>query len=115
MVDDYGFLGDNVNVIRDRQKYQQREMEWLEIVNAWPATSKNRIKRLCRDGIPHSVRPTVWMHLTGAHALVDRQKYQELVTSTEQPQIFEVIERDLHRCYPNHLLFKERDGEGYHY
>ncbi|KAJ3092746.1 hypothetical protein HK102_003315 [Quaeritorhiza haematococci] len=31
---------------------------------------------------------------------------------TDGSEIFDVIERDIHRCYPNHILFKEHGGDG---
>ena len=30
----------------------------------------------------------------------------------DRSEIIEVIERDLDRCYPNHVMFREVDGQG---
>lgn len=32
---------------------------------------------------------------------------------TETSQIFEIIDRDIHRCYPDHVMFAKSNGDGY--
>ena len=101
--------------IRDLNKYL--EDQWTKLLQTWDPTTLERkhkkIKKLCRVGIPQSLRGKVWQHLSGSQSLLTEnpKKYKDLVNAPELP-IYDVIERDIHRCYPNHVLFRKLHGIG---
>ena len=111
--DDFGFFKDSQDANncvplspKQRKEYQRREAEWLDLLGDWDhavVKKKLKIKNLCRLGIPDSLRARVWCHLCGAHKKIESSShvYQKFVDSQETPTIFEVIERDINRCYPS--------------
>ncbi|KAJ1340342.1 hypothetical protein BSLG_005044 [Batrachochytrium salamandrivorans] len=104
-----------VCVEADRRKYIDMETEWLGLLANWEVASKkkrNRIKRICRIGIPDSIRGNAWSAMAGVAEFRKQGLYESLVNSQEAPLIFETIERDIHRCYPDHIMFSQKDGEG---
>ncbi|KAJ3223844.1 hypothetical protein HK099_000615 [Clydaea vesicula] len=66
------------------------------------------------SGIPESLRGKVWAKLASVSSLHQPEKYQKLVsaTYTENRAIFEVIDKDLGRCFPEHVVFKDAGGYG---
>ncbi|KAL2914486.1 hypothetical protein HK105_206053 [Polyrhizophydium stewartii] len=99
----------------ERKRYRELEADWLSMLANWGSASTKRrtkIKKICRLGIPDSVRPDAWAALAGVDKLREPGRYEALVGSPEHPAIFEVIERDIHRCYPNHMMFATPGGEG---
>jgi hypothetical protein len=88
---------------------RKREREWLELMDGWEEARfrrQDRIKQLCRYGIPDSLRARVWMLMTGAETRRQPGLYQALLTGTEfVGPTFEQIEKDIHRCFPTHSLF----------
>eukprot|EP00842_Homolaphlyctis_polyrhiza_P005679 jgi/Hompol1/6111/HPOL_002228-RA len=72
----------------------------------------SQIKKLCRQGIPDSIRANAWQALAGVDKIREQGRFEALVRSTETPAIFDIIERDINRCYPNHMMFAQRMGEG---
>ncbi|KAJ3372393.1 hypothetical protein HDU91_003439 [Kappamyces sp. JEL0680] len=59
------------------------ELEWLKLLGNWKQEStRNRTKALCAQ------------------------------SSTAPAKIFEVIDRDVHRCFPSHSMFSDPDSEG---
>ena len=117
-VDTFGFLLDSRDscLVQDSPYQQKRtkklEKEWLKILSNWSDNSK-KIKQLTRQGIPDSLRAPVWMKLADVKSRVIVGKFDELVNDPAEPAIFEIIERDINRCYPNHQLFQEKNGQGY--
>jgi hypothetical protein len=117
-VDMYGFYLDSDDACMDQdtvvsvQSLKRRENEWIQVLSNWDRY-KSKTKKLCRLGIPDSVRPRVWMLLSGAESRKIPGKFSELVADNSYQKIFDVIERDLHRTYPCHQMFSERDGPGY--
>ncbi|KAI8330601.1 rab-GTPase-TBC domain-containing protein [Chlamydoabsidia padenii] len=95
--------------------YREREVKWLSIVNKMDAGSVKKdakLKKLVRSGIPTSVRSRVWQFLAGS--TTDYQKkgtFQQLASKPPTP-IYNVIDRDLPRCYPDHTLFKDEHSQG---
>jgi hypothetical protein len=95
--------------------YLEREAKWLSIVNKMDAGSVKKdakLKKLVRSGIPTSVRSRVWQFLAGS--TTDYQKrgsFQHLASQPATP-IYNVIDRDLPRCYPDHTLFKDEKSQG---
>jgi TBC1 domain family member 10 len=66
------------------------------------------------------MRGKAWFLLSGASKKLEKGKFDELLSIDQHPQIFEIIERDIHRCFPStyplfnldHVMFAEKDGPG---
>ena len=81
--------------------------------------NKKKLKMEIRKGIPDSLRGQVWMKISGAQKLREARGflYNELIDDLNENEIIripdeEVIIKDLHRTYPNNLLFKNKLGDG---
>ncbi|KAI8921541.1 rab-GTPase-TBC domain-containing protein [Entophlyctis helioformis] len=124
VIDEYGFYEGTSDASTpqtvtssERKHIIERETEWLGMLEDWEwakSKKKMRIKKLCREGIPDSVRANVWMMLAGVNKIREVGLYESLVRSTDAPSIFDIIERDINRCYPNHMMFAQKGGEGQH-
>ncbi|CAJ0926132.1 11071_t:CDS:10 [Entrophospora sp. SA101] len=81
------------------QLYRQREAKWLDIIssmNPSMARDSRKIKKLVRLGIPESLRGKAWQFMAGADKL-------------RRPGYYD---RDIHRCYPDHIQFRKETGFG---
>ncbi|KAI9349142.1 rab-GTPase-TBC domain-containing protein [Obelidium mucronatum] len=94
----------------------EQEKEWIRLLEAGSLKSPQNIKhvkRLCREGVPASLR---WSGLDciviGWSETGTRSNLMEKQNSMEMIEIFEVIERDVARCYPHHIMFIDKDGYG---
>ncbi|KAJ3352441.1 hypothetical protein HDU83_007991 [Entophlyctis luteolus] len=80
----------------------------------------DKLKRYIRKGIPHHLRESCWFHYSGAEKLMrDNSGLYSLLTSREVRdrgagyskenhkilEFIEVLERDLHRTFPDNILF----------
>jgi hypothetical protein len=86
---------------KEKDKNKELEKEWLRLLQDWDTNKikkKKRIKTLTRMGIPDSLRSTVWFQLANA---TDTVSMDSLLQSNSRPAIFDVIERDIHRCFPS--------------
>ena len=74
------------------------------------------LKLLIRSGVPEEIRGRVWLSLSGADTLRGKyppRYYQELIvapTFKEQTVATGEIEKDLHRTFPGHRMFREEAG-----
>ncbi|KAF9935574.1 hypothetical protein BGZ67_003340 [Mortierella alpina] len=88
------------------------EIKWMHAVTQLQpeqVKKSNKYKKLARRGVPTSVRGRVWQFLANTHQYREPGLFQELLTRGHIP-IHDVIARDVHRCYPDHVHF--RDGMG---
>ncbi|KAJ3281420.1 hypothetical protein HDU79_010789 [Rhizoclosmatium sp. JEL0117] len=96
----------------------EKEKTWLRVLDAGDLKNPQNIKqvkKLCREGIPGSLRGRVWIALTQQKHLRDHELYQSLMEkqkAMDTIEIFDVIERDVARCYPQHVMFIDKDGDG---
>ena len=72
------------------------------------------VKRYIRKGIPSSLRGRVWLHYTGTEAVMKKhpERYMKLLNVSSDHKYLatrELIERDLHRTFPENIQFK---GQG---
>ncbi|OAJ44006.1 hypothetical protein, variant [Batrachochytrium dendrobatidis JEL423] len=122
LLDQYGFFLDtddaNSSYIlnaHEKKQYMDLEVEWLHLLENWDVSSRkkhSRIKKICRMGIPDSIRGNAWSAMAGVEKLRKPGLFESLVNSQDSPVIFETIERDIHRCYPNHMMFSQKNEEG---
>ncbi|CAG8623028.1 4758_t:CDS:2 [Funneliformis caledonium] len=72
----------------------------------------SKMKRYVRKGVPPSLRGKVWFHYSGAEAKMRDHMdfYQQLLIKAQDPryenEYVEIIERDLHRTFPENIKFK---------
>ncbi|KAF9929715.1 hypothetical protein FBU30_001283 [Linnemannia zychae] len=116
-----GALGSNASIMSDmdrkraikRQKYnRENEIKWIHAVTKLQTDGvkkSSKYKKLVRKGVPASVRGRVWLFLAKADLYRRPGLFEQLLKRGPLP-IHEVIERDIHRCYPDHIHF--RDGMG---
>lgn len=71
-----------------------------------------QVKERIRKGIPDAVRGKVWMSLTGARELQEKQPnlFQKLVADPSPSE--DDIVKDISRTFPKHIFYCERDGMG---
>lgn len=94
-----------------------REKKWLYMMLNWEDyMSKNykKIRDRCRKGIPQSVRPRAWFHLSGAYLLAKKHEnmYEDLLKEPGNEHIIEEIRKDQHRQFPFHEMFLDEDKPG---
>ncbi|KAL9183787.1 hypothetical protein ACHAXT_004643 [Thalassiosira profunda] len=86
----------------------------------WPSAVKDKAKALVRTGLPDSLRRHAWIVFTGVDRVVQEREgeYQSIVEEAtrlmnrpRQRQMKGVIERDLMRTYPRHVLFRNTNDE----
>jgi hypothetical protein len=125
MVDDFGFytqenLQKAQNEMRQSAskqslaKLRKLESKWIVILENWAEYSTknpNQIKLLCREGLPISLRAPIWMNLSGAELIRKPKLFQTLCEKPPLP-IYDVIERDIDRCYPDHFFFRQKGSQG---
>lgn len=96
----------NTTVPIPSREYRFKESKWIEILSNWNQVMRQKpetIKKLCRDGIPDSIRPRIWMLLAGVDKFRKPGVFEEMCAK-ERIDIYDVIERDVNRCYPDHFL-----------
>ncbi|KAG0072606.1 hypothetical protein BGZ92_004030, partial [Podila epicladia] len=99
--------------IRKQESIRASELKWIQAIAQMPVDQikkSNKFKKMVRKGVPTSVRGRVWQFLARADSLRQPGLFTELLSRPAIQPIFDVIERDVHRCYPDHVHF--RDGMG---
>lgn len=96
------------------KEYRETELKWLSIVNKLDAGTVKKdakMKKMVRSGIPASVRARVWQFLAGSNDY-KRPNQFEILLGKPETKIYEVIERDIARCYPDHTQFMDKNSQG---
>ncbi|ORX60518.1 RabGAP/TBC [Hesseltinella vesiculosa] len=103
-------------------RHQQQKWDQLlsEHDQQWPPLD-SRVKKYMRKGIPQSYRGDAWMHYSGAKAKMEAHPgmYATLVETAlamgAHNEHAEVIQRDLHRTFPDNSFFMcaRTDSEGH--
>ncbi|KAF6201001.1 hypothetical protein GE061_005448, partial [Apolygus lucorum] len=109
-------LTSGTSSLQERERCEDGEEDnwtvWGKIANDWDAYKKksNYIKDMVRKGIPHHFRGIIWQLLCDAHNSPEKDQFAEYIKATSACE--KVIRRDIARTYPEHDLFKEKDGVG---
>lgn len=122
--DKYGFTGGFQYTQPDENRHglpaevlRKRELKWLDMLENWDKYMSKKYKKVrerCRKGIPASLRARAWQKLSGGWHLQQRSKhgFLELDSQPGDPKWVEDISKDLHRQFPFHEMFMNRDGHG---
>ncbi|BET00471.1 TBC [Nesidiocoris tenuis] len=109
-------LTSGTSSLQERERNEDGEEDnwtvWGRIANDWDSYKKKSsyIKEMVRKGIPHHFRGIVWQLLCDAHNSPEKDQFAEYIKATSACE--KVIRRDIARTYPEHELFKEKDGVG---
>ncbi len=118
-VDRWGFVGgDKLEEDEELHKRKEidREIKWVVMRSQWDRWMSRRrpkLRQRCLKGIPDSFRPFAWVRISGAlqlRASKPANYYQDLVARPEETAALEVINRDLHRTFPDHTQFRAVAG-----
>ncbi|KAJ1659030.1 hypothetical protein IWQ61_001824 [Dispira simplex] len=124
--DRYGFSKSNQYLTREEyqnfeQEYEpiieQRKWKWRRLFmmtqGQWPPRS-SKLKRYVRKGIPSEIRGPCWFHYSGAarkyrdNPTTYRKWVQMYLREGRQTDFADIIERDLHRTFPDNEHFQIR-------
>lgn len=90
------------------------ELTWENVDVMLPRTEK--LRTMVRDGIPHSLRPQMWMRLSGAlnKKMKSEVSYEEIIRASANDSLMtsKQIEKDLLRIMPNNACFSNAKGTG---
>ncbi|XP_056435596.1 growth hormone-regulated TBC protein 1-A-like isoform X3 [Gadus chalcogrammus] len=87
----------------------RRSMKWSKLLQGKAPIEKNQtVKRYVRKGIPNEHRSTIWMVSSGAQEQLQSHPgfYQSLLAMEHDPKLEEVIHIDMHRTFPDNVLFQ---------
>ncbi|KAJ2737873.1 hypothetical protein H4R23_001538 [Coemansia sp. Cherry 401B] len=90
------------------------EAKWATLLRSFDAATlrgSRKVKKLVQAGVPPGARARFYYVLSGAAGLEQPGEYARLAGQASLP-IYEVIERDVARCYPDHVMFADADGAG---
>ncbi|KAJ1734580.1 hypothetical protein LPJ61_001001 [Coemansia biformis] len=90
------------------------EAKWDALLASFDSTAlraSRKVKRLVQAGVAPAARARFYYVLSGAPALEQPGEYARLAGQPSLP-IYDVIERDVARCYPDHVLFADAGGMG---
>ncbi|KAI9320674.1 rab-GTPase-TBC domain-containing protein [Dichotomocladium elegans] len=126
-VDEYGFIidpssktGNNSALqradssVKSMKEYREQEIKWINTMgklDAGTVKKDAKFKKLVRSGIPASVRARVWQFLAESQTYSKKGLYENLC-KRPRTKIYPVIERDIARCYPDHIQFLDENGQG---
>ncbi|CEP17298.1 hypothetical protein [Parasitella parasitica] len=87
-------------------------LKWKAMMhNAWPAADSIKLRKNVRQGIPSEFRSEAWLHYSGAKSKMEAnpELYQALVQTAmlmgDHNEHAEIIQRDLHRTFPDNEHF----------
>lgn len=90
------------------------ELTWDTVEVVLPRTEK--LRNMVRAGIPHSLRPQMWMRLSGAlqKRIRSEMTYKDIVKTSSNDALMtsKQIEKDLLRIMPSNACFSSSNGTG---
>ncbi|KAJ2100868.1 hypothetical protein GGI09_002058 [Coemansia sp. S100] len=90
------------------------EAKWETLLRSFDNATlrgSRKVKQLVQAGVPARMRAQVYYAMSGASKLERGDEYARLL-ALEPVAIFDVIERDVARCYPDHAMFSDAEGVG---
>ncbi|KAJ2499110.1 hypothetical protein GGH96_003770 [Coemansia sp. RSA 1972] len=90
------------------------EGKWQTMLQSFDAATlrgSHKVKKLVQAGVPHEARAQFYYVLSEAAKIEQTGEYARLAGQEPLP-IYDVIERDVARCYPDHIMFADADGAG---
>jgi small G protein signaling modulator 3 len=97
-----------------QRESETSELTWENIDATLPRTEK--LRSMVRAGIPHSLRPQLWMRLSGAlqKKLKSETSYHEIVKASSNDSLMtsKQIEKDLLRIMPSNACFSNLTSTG---
>lgn len=88
----------------------RRAVRWSKLLKGNRRFERSlKVKRFVRKGIPNEHRSMVWMYLSGAQAHMEQNPgyYRRLLEGEKNAQLVETIHTDLHRTFPDNVLFRK--------
>ncbi|KAI9276182.1 rab-GTPase-TBC domain-containing protein [Sporodiniella umbellata] len=123
-LDQYGFLKGTQWISEEKFEefecqyapiVKRRQEKWKQLLSdnqgKWPSKS-SKLKRYIRKGIPSEMRGQAWLHYSGAKTKLESSRglYDDLVQKAQEMgsknEHMDIIERDLHRTFPDNSKFK---------
>lgn len=90
------------------------ELSWQHVDNRLPRTDK--LREMVRKGIPHSLRPQIWMRMSGAlqKKIASETTYKDIVKASSSDALMtsKQIEKDLLRTMPANACFNNLHSTG---
>ncbi|XP_063446049.1 small G protein signaling modulator 3 homolog isoform X2 [Mytilus trossulus] len=90
------------------------DLTWDKVESRLPRSDK--LKSMVRLGIPHSLRPQIWMRLSGAQEKKEKSdlSYKDIVKASSNDHLMtsKQIEKDLLRTMPSNACFCNIHGTG---
>lgn len=89
----------------------RRSQRWSKLLQGKPHVEKNMtVKRYVRKGVPNEHRASIWMAASGAQEQLESNTgyYQSLLTMEHDIKLKETIHTDMHRTFPDNILFKSK-------
>lgn len=103
-IDHLEFLHDN----------HMSQLTWEKVDVMIPRTEK--LRKMVREGIPHSLRPQMWMRFSGAMLKKQNSEisYEDIVKAANNDQLItsKQIEKDLLRILPTNACFSHPNATG---
>eukprot|EP01006_Ploeotia_vitrea_P024192 TRINITY_DN56946_c0_g2_i1.p1 TRINITY_DN56946_c0_g2~~TRINITY_DN56946_c0_g2_i1.p1 ORF type:complete len:835 (-),score=9.45 TRINITY_DN56946_c0_g2_i1:203-2707(-) len=84
---------------------------WYKVLDSNKANKDSaEVRKLVRQGTPSMLRGKVWLFLSGAREMMKAHPegyYKATLRKRVDAEYMVIIEKDLHRTYPNHPYFKK--------
>ncbi|KAN0064633.1 hypothetical protein ACQY0O_002262 [Thecaphora frezii] len=119
--DPLGFVNNGGTMIPQVDDPESRE-KWLALFNEDDSASvrkSRKVKRLVRQGIPPSVRGQAWLFLANASVRRRVGLFEQLCKASQgskgkkgKEALYDAIEKDLDRSFPDHRLFMGEAATG---
>lgn len=124
-VDQFGFIVNDKDEAEQKSKVNgkysiskesKREKKWIKLFHKWDKYKDDRekITKLVYKGIPNRIRPQAWRYISNIKELQKEYDYtySELLERKPDPKIVYQIDLDINRSSRDHIMFKERYGQG---
>ncbi|XP_062389936.1 growth hormone-regulated TBC protein 1-A-like isoform X2 [Sardina pilchardus] len=94
---------------------RRRSVKWSKLLHGNVKVEKNiKVKRYVRKGVPKEHRAQIWMAASGAQEHLEKHPgyYHSLLEDKHDAKLEETIRLDMHRTFPDNVLFKSSSDSG---